>query len=44
MILNYPGNPDGCSYDEAELKALAEVAREHELGRLRGGVVDGRVG
>ncbi len=31
LILNYPGNPDGLSYTEEELKALAEVARELDL-------------
>lgn len=31
LILNYPDNPTGESYDEAELAALAEVARRHEL-------------
>ena len=29
LILNYPGNPDGDSYSEVELAALAEAAREH---------------
>ena len=29
LILNYPNNPTGMSYDEAELMALAEVARRH---------------
>ena len=28
LILNYPGNPDGDSYSEAELVELAAVARE----------------
>lgn len=28
MILNYPGNPDGLTYTEEELKELAKVARE----------------
>ncbi len=31
LILNYPGNPDGCSYDEAELQALVEVARQYRI-------------
>ena len=28
LILNYPGNPDGLSYTENELKALAKTLRE----------------
>lgn len=31
LVLNYPGNPDGCEYSEDELKKLAEVARRYEL-------------
>jgi aspartate aminotransferase len=31
LILNYPNNPTGVSYSEAELAALAEVARRHQL-------------
>lgn len=31
LILNYPGNPDGCSYEDAELRAIADVARRHQL-------------
>ncbi|WP_062264993.1 pyridoxal phosphate-dependent aminotransferase [Endozoicomonas arenosclerae] len=31
LILNYPSNPTGCSYDVGSLKALAEVARRHKL-------------
>lgn len=31
MILNYPGNPDGLCYSRDELKALAEVMREHRI-------------
>ncbi len=31
LILNYPGNPDGCTYTESELKDLAEVARRYEV-------------
>lgn len=31
LILNYPGNPDGLTYSETELKALAEVARELDI-------------
>lgn len=31
LILNYPSNPTGLTYDESELKALAEVARKYHL-------------
>jgi aspartate aminotransferase len=31
LILNYPNNPTGVSYGDAELAALAEVARRHQL-------------
>lgn len=31
MILNTPGNPDGLSYSRAELEALAEVMRQHNV-------------
>ena len=31
MILNYPGNPDGLSYTEEELKELARVAKKYEI-------------
>jgi aspartate/methionine/tyrosine aminotransferase len=31
MILNTPGNPTGAMFDEAELKALAEIARERGI-------------
>lgn len=31
LVLNYPGNPDGLTYNEAELQALAEVLRKHEV-------------
>ncbi|HEU5048654.1 MAG TPA: aminotransferase class I/II-fold pyridoxal phosphate-dependent enzyme [Rickettsiales bacterium] len=31
LILNYPGNPDGLSYTDAELKAIGEVARKHNV-------------
>ena len=31
LILNYPGNPEGCSYTSTELKELAEVARTYEM-------------
>ncbi|MBW7905598.1 MAG: aminotransferase class I/II-fold pyridoxal phosphate-dependent enzyme [Phycisphaerae bacterium] len=31
LVLNYPSNPTGSTYDEHELKALAEVARRFGL-------------
>jgi len=31
MILNYPGNPDGLTYDVGELAQIAEVARRHKV-------------
>ena len=31
LILNYPSNPTGCSYDAQSLMALAEVARRHGI-------------
>ncbi len=31
LVLNYPSNPDGCSYSEDDLKNLAEVARHFEV-------------
>ena len=31
LILNYPGNPDGCTYTGEELEALAAVCRRHKL-------------
>jgi aspartate aminotransferase len=31
LILNYPNNPTGLSYDAAQLEALAQVARRHRL-------------
>ncbi len=31
LILNYPGNPDGLTYSRAELEALTEVLRRHEV-------------
>jgi aspartate aminotransferase len=31
VILNYPNNPTGCSYTDAELAALAEVARKYHV-------------
>ena len=29
LLINSPGNPSGCVYNDAELKALAEVLRKH---------------
>jgi len=31
LILNYPNNPSGTTYEAAELKALAEVARRYRV-------------
>ncbi|RAP28310.1 aminotransferase [Candidatus Marinamargulisbacteria bacterium SCGC AG-343-D04] len=31
LILNYPGNPDGLSYSEAELQALGAAFRKHNI-------------
>jgi len=31
VILNYPNNPTGCSYTDAELAALAVVARKYRI-------------
>ena len=31
VILNYPNNPTGCSYNDDELAALAEVARKYHI-------------
>lgn len=31
LILNYPSNPTGVTYDEAELAALADVLRRHQV-------------
>ena len=31
VVFNYPSNPTGGSYEPAELKALAKIARRHEL-------------
>jgi aspartate aminotransferase len=31
LILNYPGNPDGLSYTEVELKLLAETFRKYNI-------------
>jgi aspartate aminotransferase len=34
VVLNYPSNPTGCSYTDAELQALAKVAREYRVVML----------
>lgn len=31
LILNYPGNPEGLSYSEKELKALSTVFKKHNI-------------
>ncbi len=31
MVLNYPGNPDGLTYTENELKAIADVAKKYHV-------------
>lgn len=31
LILNYPANPDGCTYTVDEMKELAEVARKYKV-------------
>ncbi|HUT55688.1 MAG TPA: aminotransferase class I/II-fold pyridoxal phosphate-dependent enzyme [bacterium] len=31
VVLNYPGNPDGLTYNQDELMRLAEIGREYEL-------------
>ena len=31
LILNYPGNPDGGSISERDLKEIADLAREHHI-------------
>ena len=31
LILNYPGNPEGCTYGENALRDLAEVARRYQV-------------
>ena len=31
LLLNYPGNPEGCTYEAAMLQEIAEVAREFQL-------------
>ncbi len=31
LIMNYPGNPDGLTYNESELKDLTQVLRKHKV-------------
>jgi len=31
LVLNYPGNPEGCTYSATELKDIAEVARKYKV-------------
>ncbi|MCE7733561.1 MAG: aminotransferase class I/II-fold pyridoxal phosphate-dependent enzyme [Candidatus Heimdallarchaeota archaeon] len=31
LLMNYPGNPDGNSYTQYELEAIARVARKHNI-------------
>ena len=31
LILNYPGNPEGCSYTATELQEIAGVARKYKV-------------
>lgn len=31
LLLNYPGNPTGTTYDENSLRAIAEIARKYRL-------------
>ena len=31
LVINYPSNPTGATYDESELRAIAAVARRHRL-------------
>ena len=31
LILNYPSNPDGCSYSVGDLEKIARIARKHEM-------------
>ncbi|MFQ6673830.1 MAG: pyridoxal phosphate-dependent aminotransferase, partial [Fidelibacterota bacterium] len=31
LVLNYPGNPEGCSYTADELREIAEIAKHFEL-------------
>lgn len=31
LVLNYPGNPDGCTYTAEELQSIAEIARRFQV-------------
>ena len=31
LVLNYPSNPTGLSFDTSQLEAIAEIARKHQL-------------
>ncbi len=31
LVLNYPANPDGCTYTAGQLESLAEVARKYKV-------------
>ncbi|MBN2160350.1 MAG: pyridoxal phosphate-dependent aminotransferase [Spirochaetes bacterium] len=31
LILNYPANPDGCTYTDGQLRDLAEVAKKYQI-------------
>lgn len=31
LILNYPGNPDGLTYNQIELEEITKVARKHDI-------------
>src|SRR5690606_13161959 len=31
LVLNYPGNPDGVTYEEDTLKAIARIAKENNI-------------
>jgi aspartate aminotransferase len=31
LVLNYPSNPTGLSFDSAQLEAIAKIARKHQL-------------
>jgi aspartate aminotransferase len=31
MVINYPGNPDGLTYTEAELKGIADVCKKYNI-------------
>jgi aspartate aminotransferase len=31
LLMNYPGNPEGCTYTPAELEQIADVARRYEV-------------